>query len=370
MLSIFKKKYIPLNSIEVSQKNLLHNYNYLKNEYTTAIAPVLKSNAYGHGIVQIAKILDGVGAPFFCVDSIYEGYQLLKAKIKTPILIMGYIDPENLRVKKLPFSYAVYTEEMLYAVKKYQPHARIHIFVDTGMHREGVLLKDLPEFIKITKSMNLKIEGLMSHFAMGDKPLDKKTRLQIDSFQKAKEILRNGKIIPRYIHMFATSSLLYAQDYPKTFSPVARVGIGLYGIAPDGENKKLLPVLSLTSTIIQIKKIKKGEKVGYDFTYTAKKNMTVGVLPIGYNDGINRKLSNKGLVKINDVFCPIIGRISMNITLIDVTGVKKVHIGKRVVIYSSNPYDTNSIAHVSTLCGIIPYEILVQLHPSTKRLIV
>src|SRR4051794_12816837 len=119
--NLFGKAYIPLNKIEINSLFLIHNYNFLSSiNPRISIAPVLKSIAYGHGIVQVAKVLDQLNPPFFCVDSIYEGYELLNAGIKSNILIMGYIDPENLKVKKLPFSYAVYNEEQLAAIHHYQ----------------------------------------------------------------------------------------------------------------------------------------------------------------------------------------------------------------------------------------------------------
>ena len=149
---IFGREYHPLNRIEISRSALVHNYQYLSNlNKKILIAPVLKSNAYGHGLVQVAKLLDPLGAPFFCVDSIYEAYELLKAGIKTKILIMGYIDPENLKVKKLPFSYAVYNEEQLKVINKYQKGAGIHIKFDSGMHRLGITIDELSKFINTLK---------------------------------------------------------------------------------------------------------------------------------------------------------------------------------------------------------------------------
>src|SRR3990167_7845661 len=156
MLSSFKKilhkEYTPLNTVEVFRENLLSNYNYLSSlNSSLAIAPVVKSNGYGHGIKLVGKVFDKVGAPFLCADSLFEAYQLQSANIKTKILIMGSILGQNLQVKKLPFSYAVYNKEMLDAIAHYQPHAGIHLFVDTGLHREGVVLEQLPEFIQEIK---------------------------------------------------------------------------------------------------------------------------------------------------------------------------------------------------------------------------
>ncbi len=368
MLSGFKKflghTYSPLNTIEISEKNLLFNYNYLSSiNSKIKVAPVLKSNAYGHGIREIGKILDRVCPPFFCVDSIYEGYELLKAKVKTPILIMGYIDPENLKVKRLPFSYAVYSKDFALKVNRYQPGAKIHIFVDTGMHREGIEIGELAGFVQFIKNnTSLQIDGLMSHFAMAEKPNDSKTKKQVKNFEKAQEILKNMHVDIRFSHVGASSGILNN----KSLGPignVARVGIATYGIG----SSNLKPVLRLTTKIIQVKTLKKGESIGYDFTFTANKKMTVGILPIGYYDGVDRRLSNKGFVRIGKKYCKILGRVSMNITAIDLSSTARSKVGQEVEVYGRE--GKNSITESAKICKTIPYELLVHLAESTKRII-
>lgn len=370
ILSLSRGRYHALNRIEISTSSLLHNYHYLTKKYGKKIFPVLKSNAYGHGIVNVAKSLNQIKAPFFCVDSIYEAYQLTEAKISTPILVMGYVHSESLNVKKLPFSYALYGFEMGEAISKYQPHAGIHIFVDTGMHREGVPLKDLVRFVKKCKALNLKIEGLMSHLAMADKPNDKDTKEQIENFEKAKKLLHKEGIFPQWLHLGASSYILNHESYPSQVSNAARAGIALYGIDPENKDKNLKPALKLLSTIVQIKNLIKGEKIGYDFTYTAQNNQKIAVMPIGYNDGINRRLSNSGSVLIKDTFCPILGRVSMNLSVVDVTNVQNIAVGDEVIIYSDNPNHINSIYNSARICDTIPYEFLVYLHTSTKRTVI
>ena len=302
LLNILKRDYQTLNLIEISKANLIHNYKFLTSLKKIRIAPVIKSNGYGHGIINIAQILEQGCAdshvPFFCVDSLYEAYELLKAKIKTQILIMGYTDPENFRVKKLPFSFAVFDLETARILNKYQPNCKVHIFVDTGMNREGVPLNDLANFLQeIKKLSNIKIEGLMSHLASAD---------------DAKDALNN----------------------------------------------------------IQIKILKANERVGYGGTFLAKKEIIIGILPIGYYDGLDRRLSNKGYVKIDNIFCKIIGKVSMNITTIDISKVKNPYIGQEVIVYSSNPQDKNSISNNAKICNTIPYELLVNLASSTRRIMV
>jgi len=368
----FARNYKPLNKIEISLSNLKHNYKYLLSiNKTIKVAPVLKSNAYGHGIEIVAKELDKFNCPFFCVDSLYEAYKLLKSGIKTPILIMGYINPQSLKTKKLPFSFAVFDYGVILALNKYQPQAKIHIFVDTGMHREGIRIDELPKFLKtiITKT-NLEIEGIMSHFAESENPKNPSTKQQLQNFQKAIAILKKSGVSPKWMHIANSSAILNDKFYKAELGNMARTGIGLYGIDPQGKDKNLKPLLTLKTSISQIKNLQKEEKAGYNFTFTAKENMQIAILPIGYFDGVDRRLSNIGFTLVNGVYCPIVGRVSMNITIIDVSKVTNVKVGQEVIVYSNNPADKNSILNAAKLCNEPAYVLLGNLASPTKRILV
>lgn len=363
-------KYNPLNKVLINSNNLLHNYNYLLSiRDDVKVAPVIKSNAYGHGIVEVGRIVDKLNHPFICVDSIYEAYQLLEAGIKSQILVMGYVAPEALKMKKLPFALAVYTTEMLDAVKKYQSHAPIHIFVDTGIHREGVALSELPALARRAKELGLNVEGLMTHLAMASMITSDETINQINSFYDALKVLEEYGLSPKYQHVSATGGLI-SKEKAARLGNVVRTGVALYGLDPEYYDQNLRPALSFTSTVAQIKSLIKGEKVGYDFTFTAPNNLKIAVIPAGYNDGVDRRLSNKGVFTIGGVECPILGRVSMNITVVDVSNVASAKVGDSVTIYSDDREAPNSIENVAKLCGTIPYEILIHLHSSTKRVVV
>lgn len=367
LFSFFRKEYLTLNRLEISKENLLHNYKYLSSlNRRVKVAPVIKSNGYGHGIIEVAGILDNANTPFFCVDSLYEAYELLKADIKTPILIMGYIDPQNLKVKKLPFSYAVFDLETAEILNDHQPGCGIHIFVDTSMHREGVPINELPHFLEeIKKLPNIKVEGLMSHLASADDKKDSLNKIQIKNFKKALEICKNSGIRPKWIHLSNSDGLLnHLPTWNVGIQSMVRVGLALYGISHD---TNLKPVLTLKSKIIQIKKLRRGDRVGYSGTFTAKKEMLLGVLPLGYYDGLDRRLSIKGSVLIDGTICSIIGRVSMNLTTVDLTNVSDPYIGQTVFVYSNDPKDANSIENAAKLCKTIPYDILIGLAASTKR---
>lgn len=362
---IFERKYFPLNRIEILSENITGNYRYLSSLYPgIKIAPVLKSNAYGHGIELIAKILDPLRPLFFCVDSLFEAHKILKTGVKTKILVMGFTDPRNLTVKKLPFSFAVYDLEHLKGMLKHQPEAKIHLFVDTGMHREGIKIDDLNDVFKIMGKVN--IEGLMSHFAMSEKYDSPLTLMQVKNFKKAREILEKFNINPKWVHLGASGGFLNAKHFEE-IGNMARTGKALYGIDLSGKFKDLKLALRLKSTLVQIKDLDKDESVGYDFTYKAKKKMKIGILPIGYNDGLDRRLSNSGFVKIGNIFCPIIGRVSMNITTIDLSKVKNPFVGQEVIVISEVRGDINSAENIAKTIGTIPHDVLVGLSGEIKR---
>jgi len=357
---IFKNGYQALNVVEISRDRLVNNYQRLSNiNKKIKIAPVLKSNAYGHGIKEVAAVLDELNPVFFCVDSLYEAYELFKSKTKSPILIMGYVDPENLSIKELPFFYAVFDLKQFRGIFKNQPQAKIHLFIDTGMNREGIRTDELKEFLKkLTDKEKKSIEGVMSHLALAENPQDSDTKKQINNFKEALKFLKRCSVFPKYIHLGNSAGLLNNEKLKlSSFSNIVRTGLALYD-----------SVLQLKTHVIQVKEIKKGEKVGYDFTYEAKKNKLIAVLPIGYNDGVDRRLSDNGFVKIKNNYCPIIGKISMNLTVIDVTSVKNVKVGSEVIIFSNN--GKNSIINSAKKIGTIPYELLIHLDRSIKRKII
>lgn len=364
------KSYSPLNIVEISKKRLISNFKYLSSiNKNIKVAPVLKSNAYGHGIIEVGRILDKLNPVFFCVDSIYEAYQLFDAKIKTPILITGFVDPNNLKVKRLPFSYVVFDLEQFRGILKNQSQAKVHLFIDTGMHREGLRVDELEIFVKqLNNEERSRVEGIMSHLAFSEEPENIDTRKQIVQFKLAIKILKRYSIFPKFIHFGNSSGLLNSRKLGLSFTNVARTGLAIYGISSIS-NSGLKPVLQLKTHVIQVKKIKKGEKVGYDFTYEAKKDGLIAVLPIGYNDGVERRLSDKGIVLIRNKPCPIIGRVSMNLCVVDVSAVKNIRVGDEVIVFSNNE-DENNVVNSAKKADMIPYGILIHLERSTKRKVI
>lgn len=367
ILKLLKKDFQTLNLIEVSKANLIHNYKYLSSlNSKVKVAAVVKSNGYGHGIINVAKVLEPLDPPFFCVDSLFEAYELLKANITIPILIMGYTNPQNFKVKKLPFSYAIFDLELAKILNKYQQDCKVHIFIDSGMHREGIPVNELPEFLQeIKKLPNLKLEGLMSHLASADDKKDSLNKIQVRNFKKALRICQKYMFKPKWIHLQNSDGLAF--NLPGCRVNMARVGLALYGISSD---PNLKPTLTLKSKIIQTKNLQKGDRVGYSGTFAAKRSMTIGILPLGYYEGVDRRLSNKGWVLVDGKPCKVIGKVSMNITTVDLSNIQNPFIGQEIIVYSNNPKDKNSVENVARLCRTIPYDILIGLSASIKRVIV
>jgi len=372
-MKIFGKQYHHLNKIFINQAALRHNNQTLQSLNPKAkIVPVLKSNAYGHGLKEVAPIFDKFNSVFLAVDSLFEAYKLSKLKVKSQILILGYTHPDNFSVKQLPFQMTVFDLEVAKSLNKYQKNCKVHIFVDSGMCREGVPLNELRDFIRKIKTMtNLEIVGLASHLGDADNPSDDSfTQMQLKNYKKALRILEGENISPQYRHISASGGAFKIKD--DTFNMI-RAGLASYGINPlettDPSHNQLVlkPVLHFTSTLAQIKTISKSDKVGYNGIYTASKSTKVGLLPLGYYEGVDRRLSNKGSVQVNGTVCPILGRVSMNMTTVDISNVENPKVGDKVIIYSDDESDINSLNNAAKIAGTIPYELLVHLAESVRR---
>lgn len=379
MLELIKqvlgRKSYPLNRIEVSKQALINNYSKLSAiNPKVKIVPVLKSNAYGHGINLVGQILKQVqdDMPFIAVDSLYEANQLKKAGVKSQILIMGYIDPQSLRGRRLPYAYAAWGLDFLKEIDTYQKGAEVHLFIDTGMHREGVQIEELPQFLEDLKQFkNIKVVGVMTHLAIGGEPDNKITKLQILNFKKAVKMVKKAGFKIKWVHLGGSNAILHNNNLGIN---VARVGLALYGYDPQGQisniqDQGLVPVLKVISKIAQIKEVPKGAPVGYNAAFKAAKKMTIGVLPIGYNDGVDRRLSGKGMVLVDGIPYKILGYLSMNMTTIDLTNVKKPYVGQEVVVFSDNLTDPNSFPNTAKKGGTTVYDLLIRLNPSTKRVL-
>jgi alanine racemase len=375
---IFKPrvKYEPLIEIRIFQSAILHNLKTFQDTYKKfEFAPVLKSNAYGHGLVEVAKILDSQNLPFYIVDSFYEALVLRRAFIKTKILVLGFVRMQEILENKLKnVSYGIIDLEILKNLSaKASRSINIHLKVDTGMHRQGVLLEEVDEAINlIKKNQRLILEGICSHLADADGESAEFTNQQIIKWNSL--VAKFKKEFPevKYFHLSNTAGVNYGQQIDAN---VSRLGIGLYGYnlsptLPSGGEGELQPALEMRSVITSIKTIPAGEKVGYNITYTTSASTKVATVPVGYTEGLDRRLSNCGFVKVKSVDCPIVGRVSMNMCSVDVTGVSGIKLEDEVVIISNNPSDKNSVQNITKLIGQIPYEVLVKIPQYLKRIVI
>ena len=364
----FQPKFDALVEVVIFRDRILKNLEILRRHAKDVqIAPVLKSNAYGHGLVEIASILDNSGVPFFAVDSHHEARHLRSAGIKSAILVIGFTPTANIvRNGDKTIFFTITDFEQLRELSENLATPQIfHLKIDTGLSRQGVLTEQIDGAIElIKKNSNIILEGACSHLADSSNEDEVFMNEQIQKWNKACDKILNYFPKLKYYHLSATPGLKYLS---KMKCNLARIGKAMYGwkeVLPGIE-----PALEMRAKITAVKKIKAGSKVGYGMTFTADRDMTVGTLPVGYFEGIDRRLSNVGSVKLGERFCSIIGRVSMNITTIDLSEIENPKAGDEVIIISSNRADQNSAENLAELCHTIPHEILVHIPAHLRRVV-
>ena len=362
----------PLITISIHEKALLGNLHAYQNAYPDAVfAPVLKSNAYGHGLCLVARILEKESIAFFMVDSLYEARKLRRGGIKKRILVMGYVRPTDIAGCTLPqVDFAVTSLSQLNELASLATgKTRIHLKIDSGMHRQGVLPEELDEAISLIQgNSSLTLSGVCSHFADADGEDSKLTRRQIERFTTSQDkLVQVFGDIP-FRHISATKGAPYLRD---TDTNVVRLGIGLYGFDTSATHQmNLTPALSMNTTVSSVRTILRGESVGYNGTYTNETEETLATIPTGYYEGVDRALSNTGGVYIKNIWCPFRGRISMNMSTVGVSNVPEIRPGDDVLVVSNNTTDKNSVAQMAEDAGTTPYVILVHFPEHLKRIIV
>lgn len=353
--------------VTVSKKALLHNLRIFQKYVKVPIAPVLKSNAYGHGICEVARLMDRTDVPFFVVNSVQEAHDIRACGVNKEIQIIGYTPADVMAAERL--AGVAYTVSSMSQLQSLVQCARrtisVHIKIDTGMSRQGIAISDIEHVLTLlTTNKYINVIGVCSHLADADGKSQHFTKRQIAAWEHA--VVRFKSRYPNmpWVHLTATTGSYYAKHCTQT---VGRLGVGLYGFNVSHAKLALQPALELTSVLCNIKKVAKGSRIGYNGIHTAKKDMTIATIPLGYFEGVDRRLSNKGWVSVRGIMCPIIGRVSMNITTIDVSHVSRVREGERVIVISSKKTKPHSLQSVATTCNTIPYEILVHIMPHIAR---
>jgi alanine racemase len=340
------------------------------------VMAVVKANAYGHGAVHCAKRLAREGADWFGVALPEEAIELRRAGIAQPILSLGgfWAGQEQACIQHgiVP---VVYRLEMVEALERAAAAvgivADVHVKIDTGMGRLGVRPEQAREFVDALRRFNhVRLDGVMTHFAAADNPERAFfTEEQVARFNEAVAMIRERGFNPTYLDM-ANSAATFAQ--PSSWGNMVRPGGVLYGLwrdvlPPLGEPPGLRPVMAVRSRISLLKRVNQGETLGYGCTFEARRETLVATLPIGYNDGYVRALSNQGRVIVRGAYAPVVGRISMDLTLIDVTDVEDVATGDQVTLLGEDGRLAVAAEEIAKTAGTLSYEITCGISQRVPR---
>lgn len=363
--------------IELNLDNLAHNVKQFQKllPKKCALMPAVKANAYGHGAVQIGLKLAEMGIRDYCVASASEAVELRRAGIKGQILILGYTSPCQLH-DLADYQLTQTVVDLAYArvLNDYGQPLCVHVGIDTGMHRLGERSEDVEKICEIWGLENLRITGVYSHLSASDGNSEAEiayTRKQIEEFQAVVETLHRRGISGFKTHLQGSYGVL---NYPELEFDYARVGIALYGtLSMPGDkikaDAKLRPVLSLKARVTCVKALHENEAAGYGLAFRADREMRIGVVSIGYADGIPRELSNKGYALVNGCRANVIGRVCMDQLLLDVTGVPKVSAGDEAVFIGRSGEREILACEAAECAGTISNEILSRLGSRVERVI-
>jgi alanine racemase len=394
--------------VEVSKSSIASNYKNLK-KYAgkTPLLVVIKSNAYGHGIVEFGKEIEKQNPAYFGVYEFSEAMMLRKAGIKTKILVLGWTSPEDFaECAKKNIEITISNFEKLKALQNYSQNkprsnssgqVNFHLKVDTGLGRQGFLPEDMPKVLKeLSKIKNAQLVGLYTHFAIAEDPkhIDY-TRAQVEKVLVWKDAL-SAEGYSFVTHAGASSGLMQGSEL---HLDMVRAGIAVYGLWPSEEMReyinspaslklrrttelRLTPSLSWKTKVSEIKKVPAGSKISYDLTEEVKRDSVLAVLPVGYWDGYPRALSSKGEVLIKGQRAKVIGRVCMNMCVVDVTDIKGlpapaspagrgrqgVKAGDVVVLIGKQGDDRVSAEELAERAGTINYEIVTRINPQIQRI--
>lgn len=367
-----------LTWVEVNSKAIKHNLKQFRQRLggRVLIMPVVKANAYGHGFLEVAKIVDqSPDADRLCVVNLDEALELKKNKIKKLVMILSFyeLDKKKLLVAaKNKIIFPLYrldqAKELNKAGERAKQKVKCHLKIDSGAARVGVLPDEAVEFMaQIKKYKFLDIEGIFSHFASSEDDAAY-TQKQHQIFDKTiQELSADGwKISLKHMACSAASLV-----YPEANFNAVRLGLGLYGLYPNNDLKRFInlkPALSWQTSVIQVKTLKTGSKIGYGGTFTTSRPTKLAILPVGYFDGYDRRFSNKAEVIIRGIRCSVRGRICMNLTMVDVSGIPEVKVGDKATLIGSVGHAKVTADELASLAGTINYEIVDRINPLLPRI--
>ena len=370
--------------VEVSKKALIHNIGVFRKSVgkNVKIAAVVKANAYGHGLAEIIPVLKNK-VDVLAVDNIDEALIIRQIDHNATILILGYTTLANISLPiENDISFVVYNMETLRKIVslRMEKPAKIHLKIETGLNRQGIIKGDLYNFLKFIKKNGdvIYLEGVSTHFANIEDTLDPAfARKQLAEFKQAFKIIEKAGFKPPLVHSAASAGALL---YPETHFSMVRVGFGIYGwwmsietrvsILAQKRNIVLKPVLTWKSIVAQIKQIDVGESVGYGQTWFAARKTKIAIIPVGYSDGYDRKLSNIGRVIIDGHYANVVGRVAMNMIMVDVTDIKNVKLEDEVALLGNMDGLKISADEIAKKIGTINYEVVSRINPLLPRIIV
>ena len=350
---------------------------------------VVKANAYGHGLVEVAKIAIESGVLWLGVDSIDEAVELRKTGIDTPILILGYTLLSRLEdVVKYDLRQVVYNRETIEKLKslasknketKLFNKIKVHLKVETGTSRQGLEKEELLELAKfIKKHSQIEIEGAHTHYANIEDTTDHSyAQQQLQRFKQAVELLEKKGIKIPIKHTACSAAVIL---FPETYFSLVRVGISMYGLWSSKETFvsaqekkreiKLEPVLTWKTKVAQIKKIKAGTPISYGLTEKTSQDSKIAVLPVGYWDGYDRKLSGIANVLIKGKRCKMLGRVCMNMIMVDVSHILDIKLEDEVVLLGAQGSEKIIVDELAQKIGTINYEVVTRINPLIPRIVV
>lgn len=371
---------------EVSGAHLAHNVRLFRRllQPGTGLAAVVKANAYGHGVAQVVPVLEAVGVEAYAVHSLVEAREVRSCGATKPILIMGYLAPGQIADMSDPSMHVLLSSRQV--LQKLAARGAelgvswpVHIKVDTGTHRQGLAPEEAAELARKAKEAGLSVVGVATHFANIEDTTDHSYAfLQLSRFREALKLVEQAVGPVPYVHAACSAAALLFRE---TDFSMVRLGISLYGHWPSRETYlswllahgrdgiALKPVLAWRVRIGQIKTIGAREPIGYGLSYRTTRTTQLAVLPVGYAEGYPRALSNRASVLVRGRRAPVLGRVCMNITMVDVTDIPQAEEGDIVTLIGSDGEERVSAEELAELSGTINYEILARLSPQLPRLL-
>jgi len=334
---------------------------------------VVKANGYGHGAVPVAAAAVEAGADWLGVASVEEGVTLRRSGLTAPILVLGYVSPgqaetvvtEGLRVALFDGELG---QALNTAARRLRRKARVHVKVDTGMGRIGFAVEQMADVGRHLAGLtHVEVEGVFTHLAAADEPGNPYTEQQLRRYQEALAALEAAGVRPSIRHVANSAGLML---HPEAHYDMVRTGIAMLGLPPDPDVPwpvPLTPALSWKTRVGLVKWVEAGQAISYGCTYTAKARERIATLPVGYADGYTRRLSNRAEVLIHGRRCPVVGRVTMDQTMVHVPDDLDIHVGDEVVLIGRQGDEEITATDLARWSGTVNYEIVCAISPRVAR---